>query len=316
MENRKIICIVQARMNSERLPGKVLKPILGIPMTKIVLDRLSRSKYIDRQNNTTGLVLATTTNPEDDPLAEMAEAAGYPVFRGDEKNVLKRYCDCVEHFGGDVVLRVTGDCPLVDPTLIDSLLSTYLAYDYDYMRLDVPTTFIRGFDGEVFSREAMLRACSMVDQFAAELNANTLTAAARNNASVLPASASVDASASISSPAATSASAPVEASVPVSSLDSSAADHAGASDRLRQYREHVTYFIYQHPEHFRTHYLEGLPLYNKPYRLCVDTPEDFILVTNIFEHFDDIYVGASEAALYLTDNQRLTAANDTVVQRY
>ena len=302
--NRKIICIVQARMNSERLPGKVLKPILGIPMAKIVLDRLSRSKYLDRINNPATIVLATTTNPEDDPLAQMASAWGYPVFRGDEKNVLQRYVSCVEYFGGDIVLRVTGDCPLVDPTLIDSLLSTYLAYDYDYMRLDVPNTFIRGFDGEAFSRDVLLRTYEMVERLSVT-GVDSAAPECENCATYIPPTTSAG------HVALTVSVAPLSQMEPAALLTCTMT----TADRLRQYREHVTYFMYKHPEQFRIHYLEGLPLYSKPYRFCVDTPEDFSLVNSIFEHFNDIYISANRAVLYVDENTSMIAANKDIQQR-
>ncbi|MBZ9624569.1 glycosyltransferase family protein [Clostridium sp. FP2] len=149
----KVICVVQARMGSERLPGKVIKPILGKPMILYTLDRLSKSRYIDK------LILATSEKETEEPLVNVCENEGYEVFRGHEANVLKRYKDAVDYYmqsDEDVaVVRVTGDCPLIDPIIVDNVITHFMMYDYDYVRLDVPDSFARGFDVEVFSRKAL-----------------------------------------------------------------------------------------------------------------------------------------------------------------
>ncbi|NMA84916.1 MAG: NTP transferase domain-containing protein, partial [Epulopiscium sp.] len=154
----KVLCIVQARMGSERLPGKVLKPILDKPMIMHVLDRLKKSRYIDE------IVLATSQQDEEKSLVEAVQKNGYQVFRGEENYVLKRYIDTYRKYGGDVIVRITGDCPLIDPQIVDHVISYYLTYDYDYVRLDVPETFIRGFDVEVFSSKALEKAYEEVDK--------------------------------------------------------------------------------------------------------------------------------------------------------
>ena len=147
----KILCIVQARMGSERLPKKVIKPILGQPMIIYTLNRLKKSEYIDE------LALATTVEKRDDPLVNVVKREGYKIFRGDEDDVLKRFVDTYEKYGGDVIVRITGDCPLIDPIIVDNVITYFLFNDYDYVRLDVPDTFIRGFDVEVFSSETLLK---------------------------------------------------------------------------------------------------------------------------------------------------------------
>lgn len=152
-----ITCIVQARMGSERLPGKVLKQILEKPMILHVLDRLKKSETIN------AIVLATSTDSINDPLVECAQRAGYKVFRGSEDNVLERFIDTAEKFGGDTIVRITGDCPLIDPTIVDQVITRFINSDLDYLRLDVPETVIRGFDVEVFTKQAMLKTASMAD---------------------------------------------------------------------------------------------------------------------------------------------------------
>lgn len=237
-----IICIVQARTGSSRLPGKVLKGILGYPMVLLTLKRLEKSKKIDK------LILATSDKPEDDLLYETVKAGGYEVFRGDEDNVLKRYRDCVIEYGGDIIVRVTGDCPLIAPDIVDSVISHYQMNDYDYVRLDVPDTFIRGFDTEVFSWEALEKTYNQASE-----------------------------------------------------------------DRDF---EHVTAYMYHHPELFSIGKVQGESLFNKDYRLCVDTAEDFKLVSMIFEHFTDIYIPAATVVEFLDDNPAIAAINSEVEQKH
>lgn len=147
----KVLCIVQARMGSERLPKKVIKPILEQPMIIYTLNRLKKSKYIDE------LVLATTVEKTDDSLVNIVKNKGYKVFRGDEGNVLKRFVDTYKKYCGDIIIRITGDCPLIDPFIVDNVTTYFMANNYDYVRLDVPETFIRGFDVEVFSSKTLLK---------------------------------------------------------------------------------------------------------------------------------------------------------------
>lgn len=147
----KTLAIVQARMGSQRLPGKVMKELLGHPMIYYTLTQLKQSKYIDE------VILATSTKTADTPLVEYVKTLGFEVFRGDEENVLERYKLVNDKYEGDVIVRVTGDCPLINPIIADHAITKFLMYDYDYVRLDVPQTFTRGFDTEVFSKQALDR---------------------------------------------------------------------------------------------------------------------------------------------------------------
>lgn len=147
----KVLCIVQARMGSERLPKKVIKPILDQPMIIYTLNRLKKSKYIDE------LVLATSQENKEEQLVDIVSKNGYEVFRGEEENVLKRYVDTYKKYGGDIIIRVTGDCPLIDPFIVDNVITYFMANNYDYVRLDIPETFIRGFDVEIFSSKTLLK---------------------------------------------------------------------------------------------------------------------------------------------------------------
>lgn len=146
----RVVCISQARMTSTRLPGKVLMEAAGQPLLAHHLGRLARCRTLD------GLVLATTVNGTDDPVAELAVALGVPVFRGDEQDVLGRFAGAAAMAGADVVVRVTADCPLIDPALVDRVVTTFLESvpTLDYLSLDV-TRFPRGLDSEVFTRAAL-----------------------------------------------------------------------------------------------------------------------------------------------------------------
>ncbi len=144
----RVVCISQARMTSTRLPGKVLMEAAGQPLLAHHLGRLARCRTLD------GLVLATTVNGTDDPVAELAGSLGVPVFRGDEHDVLGRFAGAAALAGADVVVRVTADCPLIDPTLVDRVVTVFLESPLDYLSLDV-TRFPRGLDAEVFTRAAL-----------------------------------------------------------------------------------------------------------------------------------------------------------------
>lgn len=141
----RVVCVSQARMTSTRLPGKVLLPVLGRPLLEYHLERLGRSRLLDQ------VVLATTVNASDDPLAALGAARGLTVVRGSEDDVLSRYALAAAAGDADVVVRVTSDCPLIDPQLVDQAVAAFLEGGADYCSIDV-TTYPRGLDCEVFSR--------------------------------------------------------------------------------------------------------------------------------------------------------------------
>jgi len=149
------LAIVQARSSSSRLQGKVLLPISGKAMILHQLDRVSRCLRVDR------IVLATSADVSDDQLAEVVMAAGFEVFRGDLLDVLERFRACAALKQASTVVRLTGDCPLSDPALIDELVEAFVAGGWDYLgncvdeqRLSVPD----GFDAEVFRADLLERA--------------------------------------------------------------------------------------------------------------------------------------------------------------
>ena len=140
----KIIAIVQARTGSSRLPNKVMKHINNTPMIGLLLSRLSNSKLINQ------LILATTDMEEDKFLSDYVTELGYDVFSGSEKDVLDRYYSVATKYKADVIVRVTGDCPLIDPRLVDKVIQSFLDRDVDYASNINPPTYPHGLDVEVF----------------------------------------------------------------------------------------------------------------------------------------------------------------------
>ena len=146
----KIVCIVQTRTGSSRLPGKVLKLLVGQPMLSHLIDRLKAAKLLDE------IIIATTTLDQDLPVVELARQAGVKCYRGDEDDVLSRYIGAAKEAKADVVVRVTGDCPLIDPVTVDNVVSCFLNHDFDYVGAGVSTGFPRGLDTEVFTWQTLL----------------------------------------------------------------------------------------------------------------------------------------------------------------
>ena len=135
----KIIAIVQARMNSSRFPNKVMQPIINNrPMIEILLDRLSESKEI---NN---IVLATSKNQCNRPLVEHVTSLGYSVYEGSENDVLDRYYQIARQQNPDAIVRITGDCPLVDSILVDKLICQYKTEKVDYISNTMPPSYPDG----------------------------------------------------------------------------------------------------------------------------------------------------------------------------
>ncbi len=137
--------IIQARMSSTRLPGKVLLDLAGEPMLARVVARTQRAKTIDRT------IVATTVEPEDEPIVALCYARGWAVSRGSRDDVLDRYYQAAVSDGADPIVRITSDCPLIDPEVIDRVVERLTA-GVDYASNINPTrTFPRGLDVEAFT---------------------------------------------------------------------------------------------------------------------------------------------------------------------
>jgi spore coat polysaccharide biosynthesis protein SpsF len=203
-----VLIIVQARMNSERLPGKVLKEVLGRPLLSYIIERL---KSVPQ----TQLIIATTTEAEDDAIAALCQKEGVEVFRGSQNDVLDRYYQAATKAKGSVIVRVTGDCPCIDPLVVEQVIQFYLKNNYDYVSNTLEWTFPRGMDVEVFSYDVLAEA------------------------------------------------------------------HKNAKNPSE--REHVTLYIYTHPEKYTLgNYARKENV--SQYRLTVDTQEDYELIKRIIEN--------------------------------
>jgi spore coat polysaccharide biosynthesis protein SpsF len=152
----KIVAIIQGRMSSSRLPGKILADIAGQPMLTRVFTRTSRAKTLDE------VIFATTTDPSDDPVAEYCDFSGLPFTRGSLFDVLDRYYQAASQAKADVVVRITADCPVIDPDLIDAVVNTLLEGEYDFAcnRLPPPwsRTYPIGLDVEACSFKILKKA--------------------------------------------------------------------------------------------------------------------------------------------------------------
>lgn len=148
----KSVAIVQARMSSERLPGKVLKPLAGIPVLAHVIGRLRNAKRIDE------VMIATSDGGDDDAVADFAAAQDCAVYRGSLTDVLSRFVGAAHAAKADVIVRVTADCPLICPEVIDAMLGIYGSNKQGKPCVVTNArvrTFPRGLDAEVFAREVL-----------------------------------------------------------------------------------------------------------------------------------------------------------------
>lgn len=209
----KITVIIQARMGSSRLPGKMLLDICGKPAVERVVERVKLVKNLD------SIFLATTVSPLDDKLYNWAIRYGLDCYRGSEEDVLDRYYQTALLAKADVLVRITGDCPLADPEIISGMISFFRNSKYDYVCNTQPPTFPDGLDVEVFSSAALNKAW-------------------------------------------------VEA-------------------KLKSEREHVTPFIWKHPEIFKIKNLTNDVDLSK-YRWTLDTPEDLIFIKLVIQECDRI----------------------------
>lgn len=149
---KKIEVIIQARMGSSRLPGKVMMNLCGKPVLWHVIERVKQSVQID------DIVVATSTQKFDDEIEDFLKSIGTRFFRGDEKNVLSRYYEAAKQYPASAIVRITADCPLIDPHVIDKVVSCFLENNFDYASNIGNRKYPRGLDCEVFTFNLLERA--------------------------------------------------------------------------------------------------------------------------------------------------------------
>ena len=237
----KTVAIIQARMGSTRLPGKVIMDLGGDTVLARVVRRLCRAKFVDE------IVIATTSSDADDAIVRECERLGVPWFRGSEDDVLDRYYQAAQTYAAGAVVRITSDCPLIDPELVDGTIRVFQEQHCDYASNLFPRTYPRGLDTEVFTVAALER------------------------------------------------------------------DWREA--RAPYQREHVTPFLYEHPELFRLVSLRGRIDYSQ-YRWTLDTAEDLQLLRAIYARFSNQdNFGWREAVALMEREPELAELNSRVLQK-
>jgi spore coat polysaccharide biosynthesis protein SpsF len=171
-KNTQIVAIIEARMTSSRLPGKVLMKILERPILHYMIDRLKAVTLIDR------IVLATTINSTDDILVEFAKDEGIDFFRGSEEDVMLRVIEAADFANADIIVEVTGDCPIIDPEIIEQTISMYNNNNVDYVSNGHVRSYPDGMDTQVYSLETLKRSISMTNDL---LDHEHVTLHIRNN---------------------------------------------------------------------------------------------------------------------------------------
>ena len=147
-----IVAVVQARMHSTRLPGKVLMDIMGKPMLWHIINRMKRATRLDE------IAIATTTREEDRAVIQLARGSQVGSYAGDEDDVLDRYYQAAALYKADIIVRITADCPLIDPRVVDKVVRHFLEGGFDYVSNALQLTYPDGLDTEVFSFHTLERA--------------------------------------------------------------------------------------------------------------------------------------------------------------
>lgn len=241
----KISGIIEARMGSTRLPGKVLLPLGGKPVLERLIERVSMAKYLD------DIVVATSSKENDDPIVELCEKLGVNVYRGSENDVMARVLGAAQNSSTDIICELMGDSPFTDPVLIDLAIAAHLAGKYDYTSNFLFENILpMGFAVQVFST-------SLLDD--------------------------------------------------VAKLTQDPID-----------RVHVSCFIYHNPKMFRLQAAPVNPQLAGPgIRLCLDTNEDYQLITKVFQelHEENEYLPAYEIIRYVRERPDLLKINASVRQK-
>lgn len=147
----KKIAIIEARMKSSRLPGKVLRPILGKPMLELLIERLKQSKQLDE------IVVATTVFESDEPIEALTQRLNVGCFRGSEDDVLDRVLKAAQQYSADIVVEITADCPMIEAEKIDAMLLSYQYMDYDFMANRLDGSYPPGLGMRIFWRKTLER---------------------------------------------------------------------------------------------------------------------------------------------------------------
>ena len=168
----KLACTIEARMRSSRLPGKVLLKINEMEFLKLMISRVRLSKQIDQ------IIIATTTHPDDDLIVEFARNNNLEYFRGSENNVLSRVIGAAEKYNQEVIVALTGDCPLIDPEIIDNCIVQFLNNDVDYLSNAIIRSYPDGMDTQVLKVEALRKS---VQSTTDRLDLEHVTLFIRNN---------------------------------------------------------------------------------------------------------------------------------------
>jgi spore coat polysaccharide biosynthesis protein SpsF len=239
------VATIEARMTSSRLPGKVLKSCLGRPMLELMIERVRRAPSLD------GVVVCTTVNASDDPIVELCDRLGVGHWRGSEEDVLQRVLHGAQAHGIETIVELTGDCPLIDPALIEETIAAYRASGVDYCSNALVRSYPIGMDTQVFATAVL-----------ADVDRRTQD--------------------------------------PI--------DH-----------EHVSLYIYRHPELYSLKAVEAPPAMRLPeMRLTLDTPEDLALITAVFERLypTNSRFSLADILAVLESEPTLKALNAHVQHRY
>jgi spore coat polysaccharide biosynthesis protein SpsF len=239
----RIVCTIEARMTSSRLPGKVLMPAVGKPLLELMVERLRHARHVD------AIVIATTEDPSSEPLCALAERLGIGCFRGSEDDVLARVLGAARAYDADLIVELTGDCPLIDPAIVDQVVERFLEGDADYASNVLERTYPRGMDTQVFPTAVLAEVAELTDD-----------------------------------------------------------PHD---------REHVSIYIYEHPERYRlVDVVSGRPEL-ADYRLTVDEPDDYELIKTVFEalHPGDPAFGLDAIVALLETRPELAELNRHIEQK-
>lgn len=145
----KIVCTIEARMSSTRLPGKVLMKVSGFTFLEHIIKRLSVVKLIDE------IVIATSINSKDDKIVELAKSRKFKFYRGSEDDVMSRVLNASKMESADIIVEITGDCPMIDPRIVEQMINIFLKNDVDYVSNARYRSYPDGMDVEVFSYKAL-----------------------------------------------------------------------------------------------------------------------------------------------------------------